>query len=161
MKIEKEYDVQELANKIKEEIEKCVDCGYRNVWINTITAQKIVDVLEAVTSWENNGIKLRNIREEALKQGCFGTYDNDDIECQCCDSKKECKKRKGRNETLCDDCLMLGCCTVDCTNEHITEQMLGDSKKCFGKSYGKRPTFVCMNCKYKEQCKELTKHAEA
>lgn len=157
MKIEKEYDVQELANKIKEEIEKCVDCGYRNVWINTITAQKIVDVLEAVTSWENNGIKLRNIREEALKQGCFGTYDNDDIECQCCDSKKECKKRKGRNETLCDDCLMKSCCNVDCTHEHITEQMLGDLKKCFGKSYGKR-IVACGTCKYKGQCEVLTKH---
>lgn len=94
MKIEKEYDVQELANKIKKEIEKCVQCVYRNVWINTITAQKIVDALEAVTSWENNGIKLRDTREEALKQSCFGTHDNDDIDCQCCDSKKERKKRK-------------------------------------------------------------------
>lgn len=75
--------------------------------------------------------------------------------------KIEKEKCFGKKRTLCDDCLMRYCCNVDCTNEHITKQMLGDLEECFGKSYCKRPTFVCMNCKYKEQCKELTKHAEA
>lgn len=77
------------------------------------------------------------------------------------DVLNETNKRGQRHQTLCDDCLMKSCCNVDCTHEHITEQMLGDLEECFGKSYSKRPTFVCMNCKYKEQCKELTKHAEA
>lgn len=97
MKIEKEYNVQELANKVKEKIEKCSNCGISNVGIDIITAQKIVDVLETVASWENKRIKLRDIREEVLKQNCFGEYDDDDIECQCCDSKKGCKKKE-RNE---------------------------------------------------------------
>ena len=161
MKIEKEYDVQELANKVKQEIEKCGKRRAICVGIDFITAQGVVDVLEIVASWENKRTKLRDIKEEVLKQSCFGMYDDDDIECQCCDGKKGCKKKKESRRTLCDDCLMACCCNVDCTNEHITEQMLGDLVKCFGKLYGKMPIVVCMNCKYKEQCKELTKHAEA
>lgn len=133
MKIEKEYDVQELANKVKQEIEKCGKCGTVRVGVDFITAQGVVDVLEIVASWENKRTKLRDIREE------------------------KCEKKKERKRTLCDDCLMKSCCNVDCTHEHITEQMLGDLIKCFGKSYG-RYTVACCNCKYKEQCEVLTKH---
>lgn len=93
MKIEKEYNVQELANKVKEEIGNCGKCGTKSVGLDVITAQEIVDVLETVASWENKRTKLRDIREEVLKQNCFGTYDDDDIECQCCDSKKGCKMK--------------------------------------------------------------------
>lgn len=50
-------------------------------------------------------------------------------------------------------------CHEDCTNEHITKQMLGDLTKCFGKSFGKRLHVVaCGTCKYAEQCEVLTKH---
>lgn len=160
MKIEKEYDIQELANELKADFEK----GTRCVGLDIITAQKIVDVLEIVASWEDKRIKLRDIREEVLKQNCFGTYEDDNLECQCCDSKKECMNRaeekceKERKRTLCDDCLMRSFCNADCTNEHITKQMLGDLATCFGKSYSRRYTTVCKTCKYKEQCKELTKH---
>lgn len=54
MKIEKEYDVQELANKVKEEIEKYRKCGTKRVGLDIITAQEIVDVLETVASWEKD-----------------------------------------------------------------------------------------------------------
>lgn len=99
MRIEKEYCVQELANKVKEEIG---NCGTRCVGIDIIVAQKIVDVLETVASWENKRTKLRDIREEVLKgvppkQGCFGMYD-DNVVCQCCHRKKECM-----NETEIED----------------------------------------------------------
>lgn len=67
MKIEKEYDVQEFANKVKEKIEKCRNCGTKHVGLDIITAQEIVDVLEVVASWENKRTKLRDIREEVLK----------------------------------------------------------------------------------------------
>lgn len=73
------------------------------------------------------------------------------------DVLNETNKRGQRHQTLCDDCLMKSCCNVDCTHEHITEQMLGDLIKCFGKFYG-RYTVACCNCKYKEQCEVLTKH---
>ena len=102
MRIEKEYDVQELANKVKEEIKSCRKCGTKRVSIDFITAQEIADVLETVASWENKRIKLRDIREKALKEAlpkecCFGMYD-DNIVCLCCDRKKECM-----NETEIED----------------------------------------------------------
>lgn len=50
MRIEKEYDVQELANELKESIEDYFNREARNVLVNPITAQGIVDVLEAVAS---------------------------------------------------------------------------------------------------------------
>ena len=54
MKIEKEYNVQELANKVKEKIESCSKCGTKHVGLDVITAQEIVDVLEVVASWEKD-----------------------------------------------------------------------------------------------------------
>lgn len=54
MKIEKEYNVQGLANKVKEKIEKCRNCGTKHVGIDIIMAQEIVDVLEVVASWEKD-----------------------------------------------------------------------------------------------------------
>ena len=125
MKIEKEYSLQELANELREEIEKC---GARRIGLDIITAQGIVDVLETVAS-----------------KGEF-------IMCRVEEVQKE------THGTLCDDCLMSCCCNADCANEHITKQMLGDLVKCFGKSYGRRYAIACKTCKYKEQCKELTKH---
>lgn len=101
MKIEKEYNVQGLADKVKGCIKTVCETKSRNVSLDVITAQEIVDVLETVASWENKRIKLRDIREEVLKQNCFG------------------------------------------------------------KSYGRRYATECKTCEYKEQCKELTKHAEA
>lgn len=137
MKIEKEYNIQELANKVKEKIENCGKCGTKSVGLDVITAQEIVDVLEVVASWENKRVKLRDIMEEILKQNCFGTYEDDNMECQCCDSKKECMNRVEERE---------GC------------EKSEDLAKCFGRSYGRRYTAVCKTCKYKEQCKEKTKH---
>ena len=54
MKIEKEYNVQGLANKVKEKIENCGKCGTKSVGLDVITAQEIVDVLEVVASWEKD-----------------------------------------------------------------------------------------------------------
>ena len=137
MKIEKEYNVQGLADKVKGCIKTVCETKSRNVSLDVITAQEIVDVLETVASWENKRTKLRDIREEVLKQNCFGAYEDNNLECQCCDSKKECM-----NET----------------EERGKCEKSEDLVKCFGKSYGRRYTAVCKTCKYKEQCKELTKH---
>lgn len=100
MRIEKEYDVQELANKVKEKIGNCRKCETKHVGLDILTAQEIVDVLETVASWENKRTKLKDmdIREEILKQNCFGAYEDNNLECQCCDSKKECM-----NETEIED----------------------------------------------------------
>ena len=137
MKIEKEYNVQGLADKVKGCIKTVCETKSRNVSLDVITAQEIVDVLETVASWENKRTKLRDIREEILKQNCFGTYEDDNMECQCCDSKKECMNRVEERE---------GC------------EKSENLAKCFGRSYGRRYTAVCKTCKYKEQCKEKTEH---
>lgn len=68
MKIEKEYNVQGLADKVKGRIKKVCETKPRNVSLDVITAQEIVDVLETVASWENKRTKLRDIREEVLKE---------------------------------------------------------------------------------------------
>lgn len=94
------------------------------------TARKQMELHSKIDS---NGNILRGVSVEALRQ----------------------TKIKERNETLCSDCLMSCCCHVDCKNEHITKQMLGDLVKCFGKSYGKNAIVVCETCKYKEQCREI------
>lgn len=44
--MKKEYNVQELANKVKEKIETVYETKTRYVNIDLITAQEIVDVLE-------------------------------------------------------------------------------------------------------------------
>lgn len=93
MRIEKEYCVQELANKVREEIG---NCGTRCVGIDIIVAQEIVDVLETVASWENKRTKLRDIREKVLKEAppkreCFGMH-SDDMECTVCLCEDECKE---------------------------------------------------------------------
>lgn len=46
MKIEKEYNVQELVDKVKGSIKTVYETKTRYVNIDTITAQEIVDVLE-------------------------------------------------------------------------------------------------------------------
>ena len=76
MKIEKEYDVQEFENKLKQEfenklkqeIEKCGKCGAICVGIDFLTAQGVVDVLETVASWENKRIEPKDISKKILER---------------------------------------------------------------------------------------------
>lgn len=68
MKIEKEYNVQELANKVKEKIETVYETKIRYVNIDLITAQEIVDVLEVVASWENKRIEPKDISKKILER---------------------------------------------------------------------------------------------
>lgn len=104
-----------------------------------------------------------NARKEINSIKCFGKYSKECLSNTCIlydlckkttKEKEECEKEI--NKTLCDDCLMSCCCNVDCKNERVTEQMLGDLIKCFGKSYSKRTK--CRACKYKGQCEVLTKY---
>ena len=128
MKIEKEYNVQEIVNEIKEEIKNYFKCRVRNVCINSLTAQEIVDVLEIVASWENKSEESNNMSDEEIKGCCFGWHINGGKKCNLCVYEKECM---------------------------IESE---ERKRCFGKSYGKRPVIVCGTCKRRELCKELTKH---
>lgn len=101
-----------------------------------------------------------NARKEINSIKCFGEYNKECLSntCMLYDLCKKTKKEEGceKKKTLCEDCLMGCCCNVDCSNERVTEQMLGDLTKCFGKSYSKRTK--CRACKYKGQCEVLTKY---
>lgn len=100
MKIEKEYDVQKLANKVKEEIEKCGKCGAILVGIDFITAQRIVDVLETVASLENKRTESSDIMKRMLKPVCFGSHINGNRECNLCIHEKECMiETEGKKNT--------------------------------------------------------------
>lgn len=66
MKIEKEYNLQELANKVKESIKLDYRLTAKTANLNLITAQQIVDVLETVASWEKdkaNEMELHNKKD--------------------------------------------------------------------------------------------------
>lgn len=67
MKIEKEYNVQGLADKVKGCIKTVCETKSRNVSLDVITAQEIVDVLETVASWENKGEKSTDTSDEEIK----------------------------------------------------------------------------------------------
>jgi hypothetical protein len=133
MKIEKEYNVQGLADKVKGCIKTVCETKSRNVSLDVITAQEIVDVLETVASWENKRTKLRDIREEVLKEAperkCFGTHINGNEKCNLCVYEKDCM---------------------------IETEERGEM--CFEKSDSKRPTIICGTCKHAEECEVLTKH---
>ena len=133
MKIEKEYNVQELANKVKGSIKTVYETKTKYVNIDVITAQGIVDVLETVASWENKRIKLRDIREEVLKKAperkCFGSHINGNEKCNLCVYEKDCM---------------------------IETEERGEM--CFEKSDSKRPAIICGTCKHAEECEVLTKH---
>ena len=116
MKIEKEYNAPMLANIVKKAIESS---STRSANIDVITAQKIVDVLEIVASWENKRTEPTDIKKEALKKECFGCHINGDGKCNLCVHEKECMietkrkslcKQDGWDEcTGCYDGMSLGC----------------------------------------------------
>lgn len=130
MKIEKEYDVQELANELKESIEDYFNREARNVLVNPITAQGIVDVLETVASkGEFIMCRVEEAPKETPEHECFGSHINGNEKCNLCVYEKDCM---------------------------IETEERGE--KCFKKSDGKRPTIICGSCKHAEQCEALTKH---
>lgn len=83
MKIEKEYNVQGLADKVKGCIKTVCETKSRNVSLDVITAQEIVDVLETVASWENK-------KEDTKKCEYFGSHVRGDKKCNLCVYEKDC-----------------------------------------------------------------------
>lgn len=152
MVIKKEYNIEQLAEQLQNEIENSKKYN-RVVKLDILTANDILDVLNET----NKRTKSRDVDKEVSEQNCFGMYDDDDIECQCCDSKKECKKRKERLD--CFGCHIdgNGKCNL-CVYEKECVNETKERERCFGKSYGKRPIIICGTCKYAKRCEVLTKH---
>lgn len=123
MKIEKEYSLQELANELKEEIEKC---GARRIGLDIITAQGIVAVLETVASkGEFIMCRVEEAPKETPEHECFGSHINGNEKCNLCVYEKDCmieteergekcfKKSDGKRPTIiCGSCKHAEQCEV-------------------------------------------------
>lgn len=174
------YDIEDmvkLCNMISEDAEK---------EDKEFIKMSICDFKEIMKAWYylleecNKNAELIDKKEphKGYKPTCFGTYD-DDMECTVCLCEEECKKEikameKEEQEEMelhnkiangisnnCFGCHIDGneVCNL-CVYEQKCMIETEERKKCFGKSYGKRPIIVCGNCKYREQCEELTKHEQ-
>ena len=97
MVIRKKYNIEQLVEQLQTEIENSKKYN-RVVKLDILTANDILDVLEAVESWENKSSKSNDVMKEELEdnRNCFGAYDGD-IECECCDSKEACENIKDCN----------------------------------------------------------------
>ena len=83
MRINKEYNVEEIIK----EVERCIeDARQKNIGINisidVLTVQAIVDILKTIP--ENDG--------EWNEAKCYGKYDEDDMACIMCEFGKDCRK---------------------------------------------------------------------
>ena len=114
MKIEKEYNLQELANKVKESIKLGYRLTAKTANLNLITAQQIVDVLETVASLEKdkanerelhnkkdaNGNILRSmdchLEELEDNRNRFGYCVEDDYVCTHCADYEKCRKETNK-----------------------------------------------------------------
>ena len=176
MRIEKECNVQELVNKVRESVETVYVNKTRYVNIDIITAQEVVDVLETVASWENKGEKSNNkidvnetmlrgtkayekiskMVENLQKEGgvipkCFGTfrYDGNLDKCFKCECIKECSAND-KNESKTKEEREKEANKEQCFGSHIN-----GNGKCNLCIYERE----CMNdTKEKEKCEALAKH---
>lgn len=92
-----------------------------------------LDILTAndildVLNETNKRTKSIDAEKEVSEQNCFGCHIDWNEKCNLCVYERECI-----NETK-------------------------ERKRCFGKSYGKRPIIICSTCKYAKRCEVLTKH---
>ena len=157
MKIEKEYNLQELANKVKESIKLSYRLTAKTANLNLITAQQIVDVLETVASWEKNKaneMELHNKKDangnilrsmdchlEELEdnRNCFGYCVEDDYVCTHCADYEKCRKETNK---------------IKSSGDKAEVNSKPERNSCFGfhvSGCGK-----CNLCVYEKECKEKT-----
>lgn len=102
MVIRKQYDIGQLVEQLRKEIEK--SRGYNGVAkLDVLTANDILEVLKEIQKIEQGNQNLEseptfiekedgtqtNIMEEV---GCFGDFDGNDFECCICDYMKWCEE---------------------------------------------------------------------
>lgn len=124
MEIKKQYDVKELAEKLRGRIKINNESDTRFVDIDMLTAVGILDVLEEIGRMESNKAL------ENLKNGC--------------DEKPECygKYSLGSIE-------IRGCVKCSCEGECFIKSC---RKKCFGTYVD--TSSICANCTYVCECKK-------
>lgn len=83
MRINKEYNLEEIIRELENEIEFT---GQKNISINILTAQAIVDILKTIPENGSEGSKEG-------KAGCFGNYNEDEYElCEMCEMLEDCQE---------------------------------------------------------------------
>lgn len=135
MIIRKEYDIKELIEKVESDLQNATKHNSAVVKVDNIVIVDILEVLKETLKREEKHQTLESALSFFEKED--GTQTN---EMEITNSKK--------TKTICNDCLMGDCCTLNCLNEHITKEMLGEKTKCFGKYHMEK----CCSCDYSKQC---------
>lgn len=85
MVIKKEYNIEQLAEQLQNEIENSKKHN-RVVKLDILTANDILDVLNET----NKRIKSRDAEKEVSEQNCFGCHIDGNGKCNLCVYEKEC-----------------------------------------------------------------------
>lgn len=85
MRINKEYNVEEIIKEVEHGIEVTKQ---KSVSINILTAQAVVDILKTIPE---NG-------SEGSEAKCYGNYDSGDLSCMFCELKRGCKETTENGE---------------------------------------------------------------
>ena len=133
MRINKEYNVEEIIK----EVERCIEVTRQknigiNISIDILTAQAVVDILKTIPE---NGSE----ESKEGKAGCFGNYNEDEYE-------------------LCEMCELLEDCQEATKNGELENKEKKSAAKCYG-NYDK-DDMACMLCELERDCKEATKNGE-
>lgn len=149
MEIKKNYDIGAIANEIKNRI---TISSNREVYIDVLLAQNIVDVLEEVSRRETiERIETEKpmIHVPEKLQPASPAKDGNEILPE--NMKAGCDDKPMLRQ--CTNCLMKDKgCNRDCKNNRITAKMLRDRTGCFGDYDSTDGT--CGKCKYLELCRE-------
>lgn len=150
MEIKKNYDVKELAGKLRGRIKISNESDTRFVDIDMLTAVGILDVLEEIGRTEKEGNKGKTMIDRLSpaspsQDGNEKAPGNMKVECKTkprCYGKYTVDNAQEKDCTHCPD--EVGCYLKSCR------------KKCFGVYNSLHPS-VCANCEYACECKEETR----
>lgn len=150
MEIKKNYDVKELAGKLKGRIKISNESDTMFVDIDMLTALGILDVLEEIGRMEKEGNKGKTVIDRLspaspLQDGNKKALENLK---NGCDDKPECYGKYSLGSTETRECVK-----CSCERECFIKSRI---KKCFGVYNSLHPS-VCANCEYACECKEETR----
>nr|DAX35099.1 MAG TPA: hypothetical protein [Bacteriophage sp.] len=138
MVIRKEYNIEQLVEQLQTEIENSKKYN-RVVKLDILTANDILDVLEAVESWENKSSKSNDVMKEELEdnRNCFGYCVEDDYVCTHCEDYKKCRKETDK---------------IKLSEDKAEVNSKPERSDCFGAYDG---DIECECCDSKEACENI------
>lgn len=95
MRINKEYNVEEIIK----EVERCIEVTrQKSVSINILTAQAVVDILKTIPENGSEGNEAKCYGKYDDEAKCYGEYDEDDMACMLCELERDCKEAAKNGE---------------------------------------------------------------